>query len=54
MQIGLIDSIGDRGHRAASSGVMGGEEETSWLSSVISQVDKLALRIGGYEDEPPG
>lgn len=34
--------------------VMDGEEEESWLSSVISQVDRLALSIGGYEEEPTG
>lgn len=34
--------------------VMDGEEEESWLSSVISQVDRLALRIGGYEEERTG
>ena len=33
---------------------MDGEEETSWLSIVIDRVDKLALSIGGYEDEAPG
>lgn len=33
---------------------MDGEEETSWLSIVIDRVDKLALTIGGYEDEAPG
>eukprot|EP00903_Cladosiphon_okamuranus_P011368 g10716.t1 len=32
---------------------MGGEEESSWLSIVIDRVDKLALTIGGYEDEAP-
>lgn len=38
----------------AGQAVMGGEEESSWLSIVIDRVDKLALRIGGYEDEAPG
>lgn len=33
---------------------MSGEEDSSWLSIVIDRVDKLALKIGGYEDEAPG
>eukprot|EP00752_Nemacystus_decipiens_P005929 g5355.t1 len=32
---------------------MDGEEESSWLSILIDRVDKLALSIGGYEDEAP-
>lgn len=32
----------------------GMEEDQSWLSSVIDRVDKLALSIVGYEDDPPG
>ncbi|CAM9731326.1 unnamed protein product, partial [Ectocarpus sp. 13 AM-2016] len=34
---------------------MGDRQNPSWLGSVIDQVDKLALKIGGYEEaEPPG
>lgn len=28
---------------------MGGEEEASWLSSLIDQADNLILTIGGYD-----
>lgn len=44
----------EMGSTQGVGGVMGGKEEESWLSSVISQVDRLALTIGGYEDEPTG
>ncbi|CAB1112132.1 unnamed protein product [Ectocarpus sp. CCAP 1310/34] len=34
---------------------MGDGEKPSWLGSMIDQVDRLALKIGGYEEpKPPG
>lgn len=33
---------------------MGGEEEASWLSSLIDQADNLILTIGGYGIDTAG
>lgn len=33
---------------------MGGEEEASWLSSLIDQADNLILTIGGYDIDSAG
>lgn len=33
---------------------MGGEEEASWLSSLIDQADNLILTIGGYDIDTAG